>query len=111
LKHINGKTIYGADVVTIINKAIDNNEKNGIEKDSEDLYIKDDKKSVKVELTLLSKDEEGNSKELTYQMETLKKAGLDEFLTRFNLTTFECTSIEYNKENRVSIVHVKQLEL
>ena len=64
LKHINGKTIYGADVVTIINKAIDNNEKNGIEKDSEDLYIKDDKKSVKVELTLLSKDEEGNSKEL-----------------------------------------------
>lgn len=56
------KTIYGADILSIINKAIDNNEtyKNA----KEDYFIK-------IYLTLLTKDKEGNITEITYPMERL----------------------------------------
>lgn len=37
------KTLYGADVLTIINKAIDNNESYNIEKDENGFYINDRK--------------------------------------------------------------------
>ena len=43
-------------------------------------------------------------------METLEKAGLNEFISRFGLTTFECTNIEYNSQNKVSKISIKQLE-
>ena len=110
LKNTNGKEMYGADIVTIINKAIDNNEENNISKDENGNYIENEK-SVKVELTLLSTDEDSKTIEVVYPMETLEKAGLNEFITNFGLTLFECTNIEYNSENRVSKIFVKQLEL
>ena len=102
--------MYGADIVTIINKAIDNNEENNISKDENGNYIENER-SVKVELTLLSTDEDGKTIEVVYPMETLEKAGLNEFISNFGLTLFECTDIEYNSENRVSKIFVKQLEL
>lgn len=110
LKNTNGKEMYGADIVTIINKAIDNNEENNISKDENGNYIENEK-SVKVELTLLSTDEDSKTIEVVYPMETLEKAGLNEFISNFGLTLFECTNIEYNSENRVSKIFVKQLEL
>lgn len=39
----NNKTIYGADILTIINKAIDNNSVHNIEKNSNGEYIDDRK--------------------------------------------------------------------
>lgn len=39
----NDKTIYGADILTIINKAIDNNDTQNIEKNSKGEYIDDRK--------------------------------------------------------------------
>lgn len=101
--------MYGADVLTIINKAIDNNEANKVSKDENGNYIENEN-SIKVELTLLSSDENGELKEVVYPMETLQKAGLNEFLSSFGLTSFECTNIEYNSNNRVSKISVKQLE-
>ncbi len=68
------KTIYGADVMTIINKAIDNNNTYNVEKNEEGQYVSDDKYSLKVELILLTKSDDGEVKEATYPMETLEKA-------------------------------------
>lgn len=109
LKNTNGKEMYGADIVTIINKAIDNNEENKVQKDNEGNYIENEN-SIKVELTLLSTNEDGEEVEVVYPMETLEKAGLNEFISRFGLTTFECTNIEYNSQNKVSKISIKQLE-
>lgn len=106
-----GKTIYGADILTIINKAIDNNEKYAIEKDSEGYYLADSENVVKVELTLLSLDEDGQTKEVTHQMERLNQIGLDKFISSFNLTEFKCTNIEYAKNGKVNKIYVKQQEL
>lgn len=105
------KTLYGADVMTIINKAIDNNKNYEVEKDSEGYYIENDTNSLKIELILLSTDEKGQVIEVKHQMETLEKAGLDGFISSFSLTAFEITNIEYNSIGRISKILVKQLEI
>lgn len=65
------KTIYGADILSIINKAIDNNEEYKIEKDENGYYKEDENHSVKIDLTLLTKDKEENIIESVYSMERL----------------------------------------
>lgn len=110
-ENFSGKTMYGADVLTIINKAIDNNTEFDIKKDEEGFYIEDNEHSLKVELILLSKNNEGKIEEKTYQMEALEKVGLNGFISNFGLTSFECSNIEYNKLKRVSKITVKQLEI
>ncbi len=105
------KIIYGADVMTMINKAIDNNTKNKIQKDSDGNYIDDGNYCIKINLIFLSTDEEGKVNELEYPMERLEKAGLDGFITNFSLTEFECKSFEYNEKGRISKITIKQLEL
>jgi len=105
------KKLYGADVLSIINKAIDINSRNNIEKDEDGYYIKNDNNSVNVEIKLLSTDATGEVKEVQYPMEVLEKAGLDTFISSFSLTTFECTEIKYNTSGRVSKVILKQLEV
>lgn len=110
-ENYSGKTMYGADVLTIINKAIDNNTDYDIKKDEEGFYIEDNEHSLKVELILLSKNSEGKVEEKTYQMETLEKVGLNGFISNFGLTSFECSNLEYNKLKRVRKITVKQLEI
>ena len=105
------KTLYGADILTIINKAIDNNKEYKVARDENGNYIPNDENSLKIELILLTKDEKGEEKEVTYPMETLEKAGLDEFISSFSLTEFKITNIEENSIHRISKITVKQLEM
>ena len=111
MRNTSGQVLYGADVMTIINNAIDNNEKNNIEKSNSGFYKENDANSIKVELTLLVRDKEGKTEEKVYQMESLQNAGLDGFISNFGLTTFECTNINYNSQGRVSKIFVKQTEI
>lgn len=111
LINTNGKTLYGADVLTIINKAIDNNINNKVEKDKDGFYIENDTNSIKVEITFLYKDEEENIKEVVYQMENLEKTGLSDFIASFGVTEFECNKLEYNSQGKVCKIYIKQLEI
>jgi len=90
------KTIYGADVLTIINKAIDNNKNYKIEKDENGNYISDNDYSLKIELILLSTSEDGKVNEITYPMEALERKGLDGFISSFSLTAFQNVNTKYN---------------
>lgn len=96
------KTLYGADVTTIINKAIDNNNESNIQKGDDGYYINDSENSLQVDLILLNLDKEGNVYEQTFKMEDLQKVGLDGFISSFSIVPFECTSIEYhsNRKNK-----------
>lgn len=105
------KKIYGADILTIINKAIDNNNAHDIKKDEQGNYIEDDIYSIKIDLILLTQDDKGAVVEVKYPMETLEKAGLDGFIASFSLTEFKCENIEYNSAKRVSRIEVKQVEI
>ena len=99
-----GQQLYGTEVTTVINRAIENNQNHNIQKDEKGFYIDDGKYCIKVELNMITVEK-------TYQMEQLYNAGLTEFVKNFNVIAFECTSVEHHKETgRVSKVVFTQLE-
>lgn len=87
----NKESILGTDITTIINKAIDNNEKYNIQKDEDGMYISDDKYSIKIYVYMIIN-------EVTYPMENLKKTGLDEFTRYFGEVEFKCTDVKYHEQ-------------
>lgn len=100
------KEVFGTDVTSVINKAIDDNEKRQISKDEKGFYIENDTNSIKVELIMLNE-----TKKETYQMETLNKVGLNGFIRNFNLINFKCSKIEYhNKTKLISKIVFEQIE-
>lgn len=95
-KYKTGK-YYGSEIGSIINNAINNNEKNEIEKDENGFYIDDDKYCIKILIQLKSEEELK-----TYEMENLEKLGIDRFVKNFNLEQFECSEITYNSVGRIN---------
>lgn len=86
----NQESIYGTDVTTVINKAIDNNEKFNISKDETGIYKPDDKNSIKIYVYMLIN-------ETTYPMESFINLGLSEFTRNFGEIKFECTDVKYHQ--------------
>lgn len=100
------KTLYGTDVITLINKATNENIKNNIEKDEKGFFIENDLNSIKIEVKLLY-----NEKLITYKMETLTKVGLEGFVKNFNLIRFNCTNITYHEATKkVKSLTFEQIE-
>ena len=75
---------YGAEVVTIINKAIDNNLTNQVQRNEKGKFIENDTNSIKIDLKMLDNDK-------TYDMETLYAGGMDKFVQYYNEIKFKCT--------------------
>lgn len=99
-----GKKVYGTEVTTIINKAIENNKNHYIQKDDKGMYINDELYCIKVELNMITVEK-------TYQMEQLYNAGLTEFVKNFNIIEFECSNVEYHKKTgRISKIVFTELE-
>lgn len=97
------KHFFGAEVATIISKAMDNNEKYARQKDERDFYISDNKFSVRIFLKIV-----GSNK--IYEMETINKVGISEFISNFNVMTFTCTDIKYHHETkRVSEMYIEEV--
>lgn len=86
----NQDSILGTNITTIINKAIDHNEKHSIPKDEKGLYIANDRNSIKIYVHMLIN-------ETTYPMESLKTSGLDEFTRYFGEVEFKCTNVKYHQ--------------
>lgn len=101
-KYLN-KVIYGTDIATLINKAVDNNEQNKIKKDSEGLYIEDNENSVKIELNITTNN-------TTYKMETIDKVGIVNFVSNFNLVGFKSSNIEYHPNGKISKIIFTQID-
>lgn len=100
------KEIFGTEVASVINKAVNENIKNEVAQDEKGFYIANETNSIKVEIKLINED-----KLQTYQMETIRKVGTSGFVKNFNLILFKCTSIEYHKQTgRVSKIVFEQIE-
>lgn len=98
-----GQEIYGAEVATLINKAIDNNEKNEVPKDSKGKYINNDTNSIQIQIEIVDNDK-------IYSMETLYKGGMDNFVQYYNQIKFRCTKLEYHKNtNKVKYMLLEQI--
>ena len=87
------KEIIGTDLISLINKSINKNEENRIQKDEKGRYIENEINSIKIEVRMLIKEK----KYKTYPMEEIYKNDTTEFLKNFNFVKFKCTSIEYHK--------------
>lgn len=83
------QTMLGTEVVTAMNKAIDQNEKNKIPKDERNYYIDNGENSIKIYVKMITIDK-------TYPMEEFYNNGMITFVKNFNLIEFKCT------RNRIS---------
>lgn len=96
------KNIYGAELATIINKAIDNNTNNNVEKDNKGKYIDNNQNSIQIEIEMLDDDN-------TYKMETFYSGGMEKFVQYYNQIEFKCTKMEYHPStNKVSYMLFEQ---
>lgn len=98
----NRNNLYGTDITTVINKAMDNNAQYKIEKDESGLYIPDNQYSTKIYINLVA---EGD----TYPMESFYKVGIKKFTEYFGELKFECNQINYHKNGRISEMYFQAI--
>lgn len=91
-EYFNKDTTTGIDITSLINKASSNNEKYGIPKDKEGLYIIDDEYSIVIYVKMIIND-------TTYRMERLSGERLNTFTELFGTINFKCTDISYHEKN------------
>ena len=93
--------VTGRELTTAINRAVNNNEKNSVQKDEKGFYIEDDNNSVKIEIKILDND-------TTYQMETLYNGGMENFIQYYGDINFNCSKIDSNSKGKVSHIIFEQ---
>lgn len=94
---------FGTELATIINLAIDNNEKNNIAKDTSGKYVTDDLYSVRVDVYMTDTQK-------TYSMETLNAGEISNLVNNYSNIQFKCTKVEYHKSNkRISYLYIEQI--
>ena len=78
-------------MASLINKAINENEKNNVTKNDKNYYIPNETNSIKIYIKLQQDGEE-------FEMERIFNYGMTEFVKNFNLEDFKCTKVNYHKE-------------
>ena len=87
----NKENLSGIDITTVINKAINHNEKYKVEKDENGIYINNKQNSIHIYVTMII-----NNK--TYPMESINKLGMKDFTNYFGEIKFKCTNISYHEQ-------------
>ncbi|MCF0124325.1 MAG: hypothetical protein HUJ68_00945 [Clostridia bacterium] len=87
--------ISGLELATVINKTIDYNTKNEIEKDEQGIYIDNNKNSIKIDVKFIENEEKKTF--ITHNMETIYKVGIQNLLNVYSNSKFKCNYIEYHK--------------
>ena len=85
------KNLKCADIVTIVNKTIDNNECNRVEKDKKGKYINNNKDSMKIDIKMIDNEK-------IYDMETIYFSGMDNFFKFYENIEFKLNKIEYHEQ-------------
>ena len=97
------REIFGSDLASVINRAINDNNKNNLEKDEKGLYIANDTNSIKIQVKITDND-------TTYDMETFYNSGMDNFIKYYNQIKFKCTNVEYHEAtNKIKYMLFEQI--
>ncbi|MBO5413927.1 MAG: hypothetical protein J6A29_06625 [Clostridia bacterium] len=95
--------ILGSSLMTLINKVIDNNEKNDVEKDEKNLYISNENNSVIIEVKFIESDD-------VFRMEAIAKQGSEAFIKNYNTMSFKCMKKEYHEKTKnISYLYFEQV--
>lgn len=81
--------VYGTDLATVINRAVDTNKKNEVEKNNKGIYLNNDKNSISIEIKMTDDDS-------IYQMETIYNGGIQNFINYYSNIKFKCVEIRYH---------------
>lgn len=87
--------VLGNELISIINKTIDINEKYGIVKNENGQYIENETCSIKIYIKLKYKDEYKN-----ITMEDISKGGIENFMKVYGAASFKCTEINYHEKTK-----------
>lgn len=97
------KEIYGIDLTTTINKVINNNEKNNVEKNQQGRYINNNSDSINIDIKMIDLDR-------VFTMEELYNGGMEQFVQYYGNIQFKCTKIEYHKKTgKISYMYYEQI--
>ena len=97
------KEVLGTDIISIINKAIDSNEKNDIKMGKDGNYIEDEKNSIRIEIKFKELDK-------VITMERINNVGIEKFWSNYGALSFKCTKIEYHeKTHRVKYMYFEEV--
>ena len=83
--------ILGTDLATVINKAIDDNIKNEVKKDKNNMYIDNENNSINIDIKFIDDDK-------VHRMEELYNAQISSFVKLYNQIKFKCTDIKYHEK-------------
>lgn len=97
------KEITGIDVASLINKSVDKNIRNKVQKDENGMFIPNDENSIRIEVYM-------KDTEMTYKMETIHNQGTEQFAQYCGNVNFKCSKIEYhNKTKKISYILFEQI--
>lgn len=95
--------ILGSSLMTLINKVIDNNEKNDVEKDKNNLYISNEENSIIIEVKFIEADQ-------IFRMEAIAKQGSEAFIKNYNTMSFKCIKKQYHEKTKnISYLYFEQV--
>ena len=95
--------VYGTDLATVINRAIDGNERNEVERNNKGIYLNNDTNSISIEVKMIDNDS-------IYQMETIYNGGIQNFIQYYSDIKFKCVEIKYhNSTNKVKYMLFEQI--
>ena len=87
------KETYGIELATLINKTIDKNTKNKVEKDENGLFIPNMENSIQIEIYM-------QDNEQIYKMESFYNKGMEQFIQYYGNIKFKCSKIEYHENTK-----------
>ncbi len=101
-KYLN-EELYGNDLATVINRAVDSNERNKVERNNKGIYQNNDKDSINIEIKMIDNDS-------IYQMETIYRSGMQTFVNYYGDIKFKCVEIKYHSvTNKVKYMLFEQI--
>lgn len=83
--------LNGLDITTIINKAVNENEQNAVEKEENGFYKDNGQNSILIDIKMII-----NGK--TYRMEQINELGIGSFTEYFAEVSFDCKDVKYHEE-------------
>ena len=88
------KEILGTELISLINKAIDYNEKNNVEKQENTIqYVNNNTNSIQITVKFLDSDK-------IIKMENIAEKQTENFIKFFATATFKCSDIKYHEQTK-----------
>lgn len=91
-EQIKDKDINGADMTSLINRVIDNNEKNEVSKDSDGVFVSNNENSINMEIKFKDNDN-------VIKVEKIYTMGLQKFTELYRNSKFKLTKIAYHSKS------------